>query len=311
MKRYFAIGVAAALLVSAATISTRAAGDFESAKALYAAASYEEALTSLDQLEGNADPVQVNQYRALCLLALGRARDAEAPLQKIVAANPMYALPAAEVSPRLVDLFRDVRKRTLPTAARQLYSKAKSSYDAKDLADASAQFKTLLSVLADPDVSDRSADLADLKDLAEGFLALADAQLAAVKPPTPAPAAAAPAVVANTATAAAKPSEPRIYSPDDSGVRPPIELARSMPRWVPNGAMPRLTTFKGVLKLVIDEQGLVESASLLTPVYPTYNPELLKSTKNWRYQPATLNGVPVKYTTTLEIVLRPTGVYEE
>jgi hypothetical protein len=49
----------------------------------------------------------------------------------------------------------------------------------------------------------------------------------------------------------------------------------------------------------------------LTPVYPTYNPELLKATKNWRYQPAMLNGAPVKYTTTLEIVLRPTGVYEE
>src|SRR5690349_23745994 len=109
MKRHFAIGVAAALVMTAAIIPARAAGDFESAKALYAAASYEEALTSLDQLEGNADPIQVNQYRALCLLALGRARDAEAPLQKIVAANPLYMLPSAEVSPRLVDLYRDVR----------------------------------------------------------------------------------------------------------------------------------------------------------------------------------------------------------
>src|SRR5262245_47898268 len=90
-----------------------AAGDLDSAKALYAAASYEEALAALDQLGGGPDSIQVNEYRALCLLALGRARDAEAPLQQIVSADPLYKIPAAEVSPRLVDLFHDVRKRAL------------------------------------------------------------------------------------------------------------------------------------------------------------------------------------------------------
>ena len=93
--------------IAGGVLAQAAAGDLDSAKALYAAASYEEALATLDQL-GAADSIQVNQYRALCLLALGRARDAEAPLQQIVSADPLYKLPAGEVSPRLVDLFRDV-----------------------------------------------------------------------------------------------------------------------------------------------------------------------------------------------------------
>jgi len=289
--------------VAAARLTHAAAGDLDSAKALYAAASYEEALATLDQLGGSADSIQVNQYRALCLLALGRARDAEGPLQQIVSADPLYKIPAADVSPRLVDLFRDVRKRTLPAAARQLYTRAKKSFDAKNMSQASKEFKTLLVLLNEPEAADRPTELADLKSLAEGFLTLADAQLAAPKPPAPAPAAEVTAAAAPAPVA--PPAERRIYSSDDHDVKPPIELQRQMPSWTPTSATQKISTFKGAVRLIVDEHGMIESAEMLASVYPTYNALLLKAAKTWRYQPAMRNGVPVRYATTLEIVLRP------
>jgi TonB family protein len=309
MKRHISVVplslVALSLVVVAiggGVLAQAAAGDLDSAKALYAAASYEEALATLDQL-GAADSIQVNQYRALCLLALGRARDAEAPLQQIVSTDPLYKLPAAEVSPRLVDLFRDVRKRTLPTTARQLYTRAKSNYDAKNLPEAAKDFKTLLALLNDPEAADRGNELADLKSLAEGFLTLADAQLAAPKPPAPAPVSAVTAAAALAPAAA--PAERRIYTSEDSDVKPPIELQRQMPSWTPTSATQKISTFRGAVRVVIDEKGTVESADILSSVYPTYNVLLLKAAKTWRYQPAMRLGVPVKYATTIEVVLRP------
>jgi tetratricopeptide (TPR) repeat protein len=288
--------------VGGGVLAQAAAGDLDSAKALYAAASYEEALATLDQL-GAADSIQVNQYRALCLLALGRARDAEVPLQQIVSTDPLYKLAAAEVSPRLVDLFRDVRKRALPSTARQLYTRAKSNYDAKNLPEAAKDFKTLLALLNDPEAADRGNELADLKSLAEGFLTLADAQLAAPKPPAPAPVSAVTAAAAPAPAAA--PAERRIYTSDDADVKPPIELQRQMPSWTPTSATQKISTFKGAVRVVIDEKGMVESADMLSSVYPTYNVLLLKAAKTWRYQPATRFGAAVRYATTIEVVLRP------
>jgi TonB family protein len=274
--------------------SPAAAEDFEAAKALYVAASYEDALAALNKIEPGADPIQVNAYRALCLVALGRTSDAEAPLEQIVRANPLYKPAAEDVSPRLVELFNDVRKRTLPDVARQLYAEGKSSFEAKKLAEANARFKQLLVVISEPDVR-AMPGMADLKDLADGFLALAaatadveQAKAAAARPPAPV----APAV-------------PRIYSAADRDVTPPVEIERTLPPWIPSNQSPNILNFKGSLRFVVDEQGHVEDAALVESIHPTYNRDLLRATKNWRYQPARRGGVPVKYAVTLEIVLHP------
>jgi TonB family protein len=299
MKRHLAaIAVVAGCVLPAARVAI-AAGDFESAKALYANASYEEALAALDHLEGPADPMQVNQYRALCLLALGKTREAEAPLQLMVATNPAYTIDQDSTSPRLVDLFRDVRKRTLPLAIRQLYNRAKASYDAKHHVEAAAQFKTLLEIVKDPDVADRAADMVDLKDLAEGFLVLAETQLA-LKPPVPAPSVPAPQSAALTV----EPTAPALFSSADRDVKPPVEIERRMPRWTPTSALERQRGHRGVLRVVIDEQGRVETASLATAMSPNYDAELLQVARTWRYLPAMRQGIAVKYVLVLEIVLR-------
>ena len=91
-----------------------------SAKSLYESASYEAALSELSAINSKEHVDVVDTYRALCLLGLGRTRDAERALEVIVTRKPLLTLSEAEYSPRIVALFRDVRKRALPTAAQQL-----------------------------------------------------------------------------------------------------------------------------------------------------------------------------------------------
>lgn len=304
MRRQIAIGAASALLIAGSLAYAAPPDDLATAKSLYGDAAYEDALAALNRIPLEQSRievnVEVNEYRALCLLALGRDADAEPPLQQIVMTDPQYTLAQGDVSPRLVELFHTVRKRTLPAAAKALYLKAKESFEAHR-PDAASQFETLVAILNDGDVADRAGELADMKALAEGFLTLAQAQAKAAQ------AAAAPAIVAQVEQRpAAPPDPPRIYSVSDSNVRPPIERERAMPTWNPPAGS-RQTEFRGMLRVVIDEQGHVESAVLVEPVHPSYNAELIKATKAWRYDPAVANGNPVKYLLTMEIVLRGAG----
>ena len=63
-----------------------AAPDLANVRDLYAAASYAEALEVLGGVEGTDNTEVVEQYRALCLLGLGRTADAEKALERSRAA---------------------------------------------------------------------------------------------------------------------------------------------------------------------------------------------------------------------------------
>src|SRR6185436_11386770 len=69
------------------------AADLTAIKALYASASYEDALSQLRGLEGDVDADQIEQYRALCLIALDRTQEAERSLEEIVVRSPMFVVP--------------------------------------------------------------------------------------------------------------------------------------------------------------------------------------------------------------------------
>jgi len=74
------------------------------ARDLYAAARYDEALAMLNGLRpqetGNANNLRsIEQYRSLCLLALGRGTEAEAAIAAVVASDPMYLPSESEASP--------------------------------------------------------------------------------------------------------------------------------------------------------------------------------------------------------------------
>ena len=164
------------------------AADLAAARALYASASYEEALAMLATIETPETVEPVNQMRALCLLALGRTREAEQSIERIILDNPGFVIETAEVSPKVVSLFRAVRQRTLPAVARTLYAQAKVSFDEKRWDEATNKFTRMIAIVDDPELKEQRAGLNDLRQLGEGFLKLSEAQLAAVaaKPAPPA-----------------------------------------------------------------------------------------------------------------------------
>jgi hypothetical protein len=111
-------------------------------------------------------------------------------------------------------MFRDARARVLPAAIKSLYAAARGRFEQGDLKTAATQFRDVIGLLSEGQlVSDPS--LSDIKLLAEGFVRLADQQLAAAATPVPAaptPAASAPAASAPAASAQAA-STPAVSAP--------------------------------------------------------------------------------------------------
>jgi hypothetical protein len=179
------------------------------AKELYAAASYEEALTALAQVPGNAPPDVLNQsqqYRAFALFALGRTVEAENAAEAIVRMNPVARLAGDDVSPRIEAMFARVRARVLPAVIRDEYKIARAAIDATDLKAAEPHLQTVSRLIAELRTAGQSdPTLADLNLVVDGFLGLTRAtarQQAATPPPAPAanqPAATTPPVSAPAA----------------------------------------------------------------------------------------------------------------
>jgi hypothetical protein len=298
------------MLLIAGPTPVFAAPDLASVKELYAAASYAEALEALGALEGADNTEVVEQYRALCLLGLGRTTDAEQALERIVMRRPLYVVPAAEVSPRLVTMYHDVRRRSLPGATRQVYARAKASYDAKDHKAAAAQFRDVLALVNDPDAAGQSGAFTELKQLAEGFLSLSEAALvAAAPPPTPPPTAPpAPTPVGEPTKTSAG---PRVYTSADADVVAPQAINRAMPGWKPPSGLIAQQSYRGVLEVLVNEKGIVEWAGMAKPSFPSYDADLILKSKEWRFRPATKAGEPVKYRLAVEVQLLASREEEE
>ena len=60
---------------------------------------------------------------------------------------------------------------------------------------------------------------------------------------------------------------------------------------------------RGRVELVIDEAGRVTSVTIRQPMHPFYDQLVLNAAREWRYKPATFNGVPVKYRKSIGIAL--------
>src|SRR3954470_9263111 len=279
MKR--ALLVAGVLLLAS---RAHAQGGLAAARTLYASASYEDALASLASPDAAVDPNQVDEYRALCYLALGQSPSAEQALERILNRAPLYTLNELDVSPKLVAMFQDVKQRVIPSVARKLYAKGKSDYEAKDFAQAAAEFRLLMAAV-DEKTTDRG--LADIRQLADGFLKLSEAAVAAAAPPKPA------AAPAGAAPAAAVPAAPRIYSAADADVKPPSAIEQQMPRWAPTAQF-AAATLSGILEIVIDERGEVESAGLVQGTGTPYDAQVVAAARRWHFRPATRGAAAVK-----------------
>ena len=273
------------------------------AKDLYASAAYDEALAVLDQLKidsSSADVVEAGQYRAFCLLALGRSDEGRKAIAAIVEADPLFQPAETQMSPRLVAVFRDVRRQLLPRIVQQSYAEAKSAFDRKELEVAAIGFDRVLLLLSDPDIP-ASSGVADLRMLASGFrdLSKVPAQVAPPQTAAPPPTSAAPPMPVDP------PGPSRTYGPNDATVTPPVAVSQPMPPWHPSKLSATRRDYQGALALVIDERGNVESVTLLSSLQPEYNAALLKAAREWKFRPATKDGVAVRYRKVVGVRLSP------
>jgi TonB family protein len=289
------IACCAALVILLTAPPLQAQDSLAAARDLYASAQYDEALGILNRLSNasaNEERQSIDLYRSLCLLAVGRRAEADRAIEAIVARNPLYR-PDADLPPRTRTAFSDVKQRVLPAVVQQRYGDAKSAFERNEFEAAAAAFEGVIAALNDPDLSGAAAQppLSDLRTLAAGFHALS---VKSIPPPPPPPPAAPPEPTV--------PLPPRIHSSDDPGIRAPATITQELPRF------PSVVPFaglKGVVEIVIDEKGTVESATMIAPVTSSYDKTVLAAVDKWRYQPAMLNGVAVKFRKRIQINIAP------
>ena len=80
---------------------------------------------------------------------------------------------------------------------------------------------------------------------------------------------------------------------------PPVAIGQEMPAFTGKMTLDRI----GVLEIVIDQSGGVESATMVQPSEPLYDQRLLAAVKSWLYRPARLESAPVKYRRRIQVTL--------
>lgn len=289
------------LTIGLTSAGAQSGSPLQNARELYDSASFDEALTLLDRLartQPETDVEEVQRYRALCLLALNRTAEAQAAIEIVLSRDPLYQLSEGEAPPRMRSAFAAVRHRLLPKVTEQLYASAKLSFDRKEYPLASTQFSDLLRFLDDPDARDLSG-LTEFRMLAAGFRDLSIAAQATIAKPEPSPS-------APRASAASAPAvnPPAPSAPSPGVLVPPVILKQQMPLWLGmNEFLPR--GGRGRIRIIVDEQGGVEEARIVEPVHTVYDALLLSAARLWKYEPATLDGTPVRYVKVIEVVLTP------
>lgn len=301
MRAYTTPFVVAFLLLVSARVQAQS---LDAAKDLYASAEYESALAMLNGLRSPDRPREEQQsidlYRVLCLVATGKEADAKGIMEGLVSRNPLYR-PTTDLPPRVRATYNETRKRALPAAAQTAYQEAKAAFDLKDFIGAERGFALVLQVLADPDVEAAASrsPLSDIRTLANGFHELSAKAAVPPEPVAPAPA---PAPVAPEPPPLPSPSRvAKIFTAGDGNVVPPITLNQQIPPF--RGQVREAQV--GIIEVVIDTMGGVESATVIASINPLYDRQALAAARLWQYQPAKLDGVPVKYMKRIQVNLVP------
>jgi hypothetical protein len=264
----------------------------EEAKTQYSAAEYEAALSTLTRAAEvrPVNRVELEQYRAFWLIALGRPADAERAIAALVSADPMYVPSESVASPKVLTLVSEMRRKELPAVARQLLDDGRVAFKEKDFVEAQQHFDLLREVLEDPAMKGRP-ESEDLRMLADGFAALTVAVAAPAPAPAPAAAAAAPApapVQADTVTEA-------------------VALEQEVPVWIPPNPIAGSREYSGAIKVLIGADGRVKSTTIERPTHPSYDARLVHMSRQWLYKPATRNGEAVESERVIAVKLSPRG----
>lgn len=249
------------------------------ARALYAAARYEEALGAFDAMKsaGGLTPetaLPVEQGRAYCLLALGRTADAQAAIETVVTLDPFFVPSEDETPPKLCAAFREGRRRALPEALDRLYSRGKAAYDGRDFAGAAASFSRILALLDDPDLTLEPGPRADMRLMANSFLDL---------------------------TKSASP----LFDASSPDVTPPVPL--QTPVDIPEPLRPKGAARTTAVEVIVTATGLVESAIVRQSDAPALDPLVVRAALDWRYTPAVRAAMAVRYRMVVQVVIPPGG----
>ena len=114
-----------------------------------------------------------------------------------------------------------------------------------------------------------------------------------------------PPVAPGAAAAAATPAGPtpgRVYNADDDMVRPPVVVRQDIPP-VPQGLMAMVRP-RGLVEVVIDEQGRVIGMSMRQSLHPAYDAQILSAARDWKYQPALYDGQPVRFRRLISVAVK-------
>jgi tetratricopeptide (TPR) repeat protein len=290
------------VFLSAPWLSVGAAAqtDLSEAKTQYEEAAYEDALTTLTKASAStpADRVQLEQYRALCLIALGRLPEAERAVVALVEADPTYVPPSSVASPRVLAIVADIRRKELPGVTRRVLDSGRAAYEAKNVALAQRQFDLLLKLLDDPAMEGRP-EREDLRTVAKGFSTLLVAAPPALRPAPPAEPERSPAP---SSSPAASPSSPPAAA---SPFVPAVVIQETLPIWTPPNPSIARNEYNGAVKVRIGTDGRVKAASIDRPSHPAYDAVLLNTARSWLYKPATQNGTPIESERVIAVRLRP------
>ena len=306
------------LLMLAVAAPAGAQQDFAAAKDLYTAAKYEDALAVLDRLK-EAKPASpdaalgVEQYRAMCLLALNRRAEAEQAIEAIADLDPFYQPAEDDAAPWVRAAFRETRRKVLPAALQRLYGHAKDAYNKKDMAEAVVAFGRVIKILDDPDLALDKAAVGDMKMVAQGFIDLALAATTKAPPVEPPPSSppppstpatggsgAGPVPAAKAPEGGPAPDAPPVYDVSSQDVTPPLPIRRDVPQWAYGPRAAAGTTVS--VEVIVRETGTIESAVVRQSTDKYYDVMVAQAVRNWLYHPAVKAGQPVRYRLLAKIV---------
>lgn len=317
--------VIVAVVLGTAGAAAGAQDSLVAARDLYAAAAYEDALSTLSHVDKAAAPQiarQADEYRAFCLFALGRTGEAETIAESLIRKEPLARLDAVDASPRVEGMFADVRKRLLPSLIRERFRTARSALDDKQFNEAEPPLSEARLMIDEAQaLGVRDDTLADLSVLVDGFLQLirstadqhASLESASGVPaggaasragaPAAAPVSSDPRAGFAAATATNFTSGSKVYSIGDDGVAPAVALRQRMPAMATElMTITRSSKRNAMLDLLIDETGGVVSATMRESLNSSFDALILRAARTWKYRPAVKDGVPVRYLKTLVLV---------
>jgi TonB family protein len=297
-----ALALVVALLV---TLSVVTAQDdrLRTARDLYASAAYDEALAELTRVGSSAaTPTMVREtdaYRAFCLVALGRAAEAQEVAESLVRSDPSLSIDQfPDASPRIATMFAAVRRRVLPQLIKDEYriARARAIDDPADAKSRLLHVRELLGVAEQIGVLDET--LADMRMLVDGFLELARA----AEPNNPPAAPPAGDAGSPPAAAAASPPAPLLSTAADAGVTAPTAVYQPQPN-VPPALLDLVRRLHrpATIDVVINERGTVDDVTVTKSVSAAYDALIVATARTWRYKPALKDGVPVRFVSAVVI----------